>query len=48
VNRRRRAWQADDRNYLVLTLDRGRIVAMRAFRDGGEANSFTGLGQGVR
>ena len=44
----RRGWQADDRSYLVLTLDRGRIVAMRDFRDRGEARSFAGLGQGMR
>ena len=43
-----RAWQAEDRSYLVLTLDQGRIVAMRDFRDRGEAYSFAGLDQGVR
>jgi ketosteroid isomerase-like protein len=44
----RRAWQAEDRSYLVLTMDQGRIVAMRDFRDHAEARSFTGLGQGMR
>jgi ketosteroid isomerase-like protein len=44
----RRAWQAEDRSYLVLTLDQGRIVAMRDFRDRSEACSFAGLGQGMR
>ena len=33
----RRAWQAEDHSYLVLTLDQGRIVAMRDFRDRDEA-----------
>lgn len=28
----RRAWQSEDRSYLVLTIDRGRIVALRNFR----------------
>ena len=41
---RRRAWQASDRNDLVLTLRRGQVVAMRAFRDLDEARSFTGEG----
>ena len=41
----RRAWQADDRNYLVLTLRYGQIVAMRAFQDREEARSFASLGQ---
>ena len=36
-----RAWQGNDRNYLVLTLRQGQVVAMRAFRDPGEARSFT-------
>jgi ketosteroid isomerase-like protein len=40
----RRAWQAEDRNYLVLTMDQGRIVALRDFRDRDEARSFAGLG----
>ena len=39
-----RAWQANDRNYLVLTLRRGQVVVMRAFRDLDEARSFTGEG----
>lgn len=42
-----RAWQGNDRNYLVLTLREGQVVAMRAFRDLGQARSFTsGGGQG--
>jgi ketosteroid isomerase-like protein len=44
----RPAWQAQDRSYLVLTLDQGRIVAMRAFRDRDEARIFAGLGQDMR
>jgi len=44
----RRAWQAEDRSYLVLTLDQGRVVAMRDFRDRAGAYSYTGLGQGTR
>ncbi len=36
-----RAWQGNDRNYLVLTLSEGQVVAMRAFRDLDEARSFT-------
>ena len=40
----RRARQADDRNYLVLTLQQGRIVAMRACRDREEARGFAGIG----
>jgi ketosteroid isomerase-like protein len=36
-----RAWQGNDRNYLVLTLRQGQVVAMRAFRDLSEARSFT-------
>jgi ketosteroid isomerase-like protein len=43
----RRAWQADDRNYVVLTMARGRIVALRDFRDRNGARSFAGLGQEV-
>ena len=43
----RRAWQADDRNDVVLTLARGRIVALRDFRDRDGARSFAGLGQEV-
>ena len=41
----RRAWQVEDRSYLVVTLAQGRIVAMRNFRDRGEARSFAGLGR---
>jgi ketosteroid isomerase-like protein len=41
----RRAWQAGDRSYLVLTMDQGRIAAMRAFRDRDEARGFAGLEQ---
>ena len=37
-----RAWQGNDRNYLVLTLRQGQVVAMRAFRDLDQARSFTG------
>lgn len=44
----RRAWQAEDRTYLVLTLDQGLIVAMRDFRDRAGAYRYTGLGQGMR
>jgi ketosteroid isomerase-like protein len=40
----RRAWQAEDRSYLVLTLDQGRILAMHDFRDRDEARNFAGLG----
>ena len=40
-----RAWQGDDRNYLVLTLRQGQVVAMRAFQDLGAARSFTSEGQ---
>lgn len=36
-----RAWQGNDRNYLVLTLRQGQVVAMRAFRDLDEARGFT-------
>jgi ketosteroid isomerase-like protein len=43
----RRAWQADDRSYVVLTLARRRIVALRDFRDRDGARSFAGLGQEV-
>jgi ketosteroid isomerase-like protein len=43
-----RVWQAEDRSYLVLTMDRGRIVALRNFRDLDEARGFAGLGQGMR
>jgi ketosteroid isomerase-like protein len=43
----RRAWQANDRNYVVLTLARGRIVALRDFRDRDRARSFAALGQDV-
>lgn len=35
-----RAWQGNDRNYLVLTLRQGQVVAMRAFRDLDEARRF--------
>jgi ketosteroid isomerase-like protein len=40
---RLRVRQAADRNYLVLTLDQGRIIRMRACRDGEEARRFAGL-----
>ena len=39
-----RAWQGNDRNYLVLTLRQGQVVAMRAFRDLDAARSFTSEG----
>jgi ketosteroid isomerase-like protein len=39
----RRARQADDRNYLVLTVRQGRIIAMRACRDREEARGFAGI-----
>jgi ketosteroid isomerase-like protein len=39
-----RAWQGNDRNYLVLTLREGQVVAMRAFRDLDAARSFTSEG----
>jgi hypothetical protein len=38
-----RVRQADDRNYLVLTLDEGRIVRMRACRNREEARSVAAL-----
>jgi hypothetical protein len=40
--------QFEDRSYLVLTMDRGRIVALRDFRHRDEARSFAGLGQQTR
>jgi ketosteroid isomerase-like protein len=40
----RRARPADDRNYLVLTLRHGQIVAMRACHDRAEAAARAGLG----
>jgi ketosteroid isomerase-like protein len=40
---RQRLWQADDRNFLVLTLRQGRVVAMRAFRDRAAARAAVGL-----
>ena len=40
-----RAWQGNDRNYLVLTLRNGQVVAMRAFRDLDEARNFTSEGE---
>ena len=41
---RYRVRQADDRNFLVLTLRQGRVVAMRACRDRAEARAVAGLG----
>ena len=38
-----RVRQAEDRNYLVLTLDQGRIIRMRACRNRDEARGFAGL-----
>jgi ketosteroid isomerase-like protein len=35
--------RAEDRNYLVLTLDQERIIRMRACRDRDEARSFAGI-----
>jgi ketosteroid isomerase-like protein len=40
----RRARQADDRNYMVLTLRQGHIAAMRACRNRAEARRFAGIG----
>jgi len=41
---RHRVRPADDRNFLVLTLRQGRVVAMRACRDRAEARAVAGLG----
>ena len=41
---RRRVRQAGDRNYLVLTLRQGQVVAMRGCRDRDEARQLAGLG----
>jgi hypothetical protein len=38
-----RVRQAEDRNYIVLTLDRERITRMRACRNRDEARSFAGI-----
>lgn len=38
-----RAWRADDRNYLVLTLQQGQVIAMRACRDRAQARELAGL-----
>ncbi len=38
-----RVRQAEDRNYLVLTLDQRRIIRMRACRNRDEARSFAGI-----
>ena len=35
----------NDRNYLVLTLDQGRITKMRACRDRAEARAVAGLSE---
>lgn len=40
----RRERRADDRNYDVLTIRDGRIVAMRACRDRAEALALAGIG----
>jgi ketosteroid isomerase-like protein len=40
---RHRVRQADDRNFLVLTLRQGRVVEMRACRDRAEARAVAGL-----
>ena len=39
-----RAWQGNDRNYLVLTLRQGLVVAMRACRNLEEARTITSEG----
>jgi ketosteroid isomerase-like protein len=39
-----REWQGNDRNYLVLTLRQGQVVAMRAFRDLDAVRGFTSEG----
>jgi ketosteroid isomerase-like protein len=38
-----RARQADDRNYMVVTVQQGQITALRACRDRDEARSLAGL-----
>ena len=38
-----RARQADDRNYMVVTVQQGQITALRACRDRDEARRLTGL-----
>ena len=38
-----RARQAEDRNFLVLTLAQERIIRMRACRDRDEARAFVGI-----
>ncbi len=38
-----RVRQAEDRNYLVLTLDQGRITRMRACKNRDEARSLAGI-----
>lgn len=38
-----RVRQAEDRNYLVLTLDQERIIRMRACRNRDEARCFAGI-----
>jgi ketosteroid isomerase-like protein len=40
---RQRVRQAGDRNFLVLTLREGRVIAMRACRNRAEARDFAGL-----
>jgi uncharacterized protein len=40
---RQRARQAGDRNFLVLTLRQGQVIAMRACRDRAEARDVAGL-----
>ncbi len=39
----RRTWHNGDRNFLVLTVRDGQIMAMRAFRDRDQASRFAGL-----
>jgi len=42
---RQRVWQADDRNYLVLTVREGQITAMRTCRDRDEAAALVQLSE---
>jgi ketosteroid isomerase-like protein len=43
LDRRRRAWAGQDRNFMVLTVRDGQITALRACRDRDEARGFAGL-----
>jgi ketosteroid isomerase-like protein len=42
-----RAWAADDRNYMVVTVAGNRITALRACRDRAEARAAAGLTSGT-